>query len=192
MNYFGIETIVQTSWALILCRLLIELLWNWNFTKTRVDVKKVVLLIELLWNWNNWFINCPASFNCLLIELLWNWNKESSARSMNGAKLLIELLWNWNRANRDGTHYQQSFNWTTLELKLAIENGKYSAEQLLIELLWNWNLAICESFDRPTTLLIELLWNWNLRTVAKRIGLDSFNWTTLELKRVNYCRSENE
>ena len=54
--------------------LLIEPVWNWNFTDEDRETLQLLLLIEPVWNWNTRSPVTMVGTSGLLIEPVWNWN----------------------------------------------------------------------------------------------------------------------
>ena len=124
--------------------LLIEPMWNWNFTESRVIFNNELLLIEPMWNWNLTESQAWCCATWLLIEPMWNWNKVVSPltaesgvtfnrtnvelKSEYGSICPVSKLHPFNRTNVELKWEvrtaldcaRRSFNRTNVELKYLI------------------------------------------------------------------------
>ena len=144
--------------------LLIEPVWNRNFTKLYYRFCDAILLIEPVWNRNNPGSIAENFLNDLLIEPVWNRNSYVMEYNDTNTYLLIEPVWNRNSVD--------CHCWA------CISRG------LLIEPVWNRNMFF-------STTLFRQVSTFNRTSMESKpdplsycswIRL-SFNRTSMESKR---------
>ena len=150
--------------------LLIEPVWNWNFTRPlKMYAILLRLLIEPVWNWNCLLKDVIGVARHLLIEPVWNWNWNNIPREAYIlSNLLIEPVWNWNDESAPASGHR--------------------AFWLLIEPVWNWNPFKSLSVLKPSTFnrtSMELKRGYHESPCQNDV---TFNRTSMELKRFSLRR----